>query len=150
PLPSQAHAPAAPERANRAEATPRQPANGASHDVRADQPRADREAASTAQDTVTPLGDGALAGLAGRPPEHGSSPDGGAFGDDGLDERTRVEGRLKKGVEEFMVQQDTKSGARGTVSSLRRALRDRFEPTASYVQSIPGSEKANAQIAKNR
>lgn len=103
--------------------------------------------------TVVKLSDGALVGIAGVAPKQrdprapGSIAD---FGDDGLDEKTRVEARLKAGVEGFMVAQDTKTGARGTVASLRRAIRERFEPVSAYVQKIPGSAKASAQVAKNR
>ena len=35
------------------------------------------------------------------------------------------------------------------MASLRRALRERFEPASGFVKKIPKSSEANAQIAKN-
>jgi outer membrane biosynthesis protein TonB len=108
-------------------------------------PTADKRVSSGG--TIVKLGDGSLMGLAGSAPRVNDQPR--AAGDDGLDEMTRVQQRLAKDVEGFKVQQDTKTGARGTVASLRRAFRERFEPASGFVKKIPKSAKANAQIAQN-
>lgn len=118
----------------------------------ADRPTADRPTNNPDSPKILKLSDGALIGLAG-PARKTDDRLPGAFtdfGDDGLDEKTRVEQRLKQGIEGFIVAQDTKSGARGTVASLRRALRESFEPVSTFVQKIPGSDKAKAQVAKNQ
>lgn len=124
---------------------PKVPDTSGSPRVNSGAPTADKRVSSGG--TIVKLGDGSLMGLAGTAPRANDQPR--AAGDDGLDEITRVTQRLAKDVEGFKVQQDTKTGARGTVASLRRAFRERFEPASGFVRKIPRSAKANAQIAQN-